>query len=122
MRKLRALLLVMLSFAFVLTSCSGNLTDKSDIVSLYQKNEDTFLQAARNGDYSSVEGISGVRKVLVREEYVDVQCGGTGFGSNTHYYGIFYSADDVKDKLVEQSDGYLYQEENGDNRYYIEPL
>ena len=89
------------------------------------------MLAAKNGDYSAIEGIKGIQKVLVWDTYIDIQCGGAGLGSSTHYYGIFYSADDnlcaidvagPRDKLVEQGDGYLYQEENGDNRYYVEPL
>ncbi len=123
MKKRIALFFVMLCLAFILASCSGNLTDKSDIVSLYQKNEETFLQAASNGDYSAVEKINGVQSVLVKEAYVEIQCGGAGLGSSTHYYGIFYSADDIDaDWLVEHGDGYLYQEEEGDNRIYVEPL
>ena len=124
-------LLVLFAMVIVLSSCSNNLTEKSDIISLYQKNEQVFLLAAENGDYSAIEGIKGIQKVLVWDTYIDIQCGGAGFGSSTHYYGIFYSADDnlcaidvagPRDKLVEQGDGYLYQEENGDNRYYVELL
>ncbi len=125
------LLFISLFWLISATACSNNLTDKQDIISLYEKNEETFLQAASSGDYSFVEKINGVQKVLAWDAYVDIQCGGAGFGPSTHYYGIFYSADDnlcaidvagPKDKLVEHGDGYLYQEENGDNRYYVEPL
>ena len=124
-------LLVLFAMVLVLSACSNNLTEKSDIISLYQKNEQVFLLAAENGDYSAIEGIKGIQKVLVWDTYIDIQCGGAGLGSSTHYYGIFYSADDnlyaigvagSRDKLVEQGEGYLYQEENGDNRYYVEPL
>ena len=124
-------LLVLFAMVIVLSACSNNLTEKSDIISLYQKNEKIFLLAAENGDYSAIERIKGVQKVLVWDTYIDIQCGGSGFGSSTHYYGIFYSADDnlcaidvagPRDKLVEPGEGYLYQEENGDNRYYVEPL
>ena len=124
-------LLVLFAIFITLSSCSNNLTEKSDIILLYQKNEDIFLQAAANESYSAIESIKGVQKVYVSESYVDIQCGGSGIGYVTHYYGIFYSADDnlcaidvagPRDKLVEQGDGYLYQEENGDNRYYVEPL
>ena len=123
MKKRIALFFIMSCLAFFLTSCSGNLTNKSDIVSLYQKNEETFLQAVSDGDYSVVEKINGVQEVLVKEEYVEISCGGAGFGASTHYYGIFYSAGDVDVAgMVEQGDGYLYQQEDGDNRIYIEPL
>ncbi|MBP3478023.1 MAG: hypothetical protein J6K03_00885 [Oscillospiraceae bacterium] len=130
MKKALALFLSV-SLFIALAACSRNLTDKNDIVSLFRKNEQTFLQAANSGDYSAVGRISGVQKVYASETYVDIQCGGAGLGSSTHYYGIFYSADDdlsavdvagPRDKLVEYDDGYLYQEDGGDNRYYVEPL
>ena len=123
--------LALFAMFIALSACSYNLTEKSDIISLYQKNEKIFLLAAENGDYSAIERINGVQKVLVWDTYIDIQCGGAGFGSGTHYYGIFYSVDDnlcaidvagPRDSLVEYGDGYLYQEENGDNHYYIEPL
>ena len=131
MKKLIAVILALACFAFIFTACPKNLTKKSDIVSLYQKNEDTFLQAANDGDFSAVERINGVQDVYVCDEYVNIRCGGAGLGSSTHYYGIFYSADDnlcavdvagPRDKLVVQGNGYFYQEEDGDNRYYAEPL
>ena len=123
--------LALFAMFIALSACSYNLTEKSDIISLYQKNEKIFLLAAENGDYSAIERIKGVQKVLVLDTYIDIQCGGAGFGPSTHYYGIFYSADDnlctidvagSRDKLVEHGEGYLYQEESGDNRYYVEPL
>ena len=123
--------LALFAMFIALSACSYNLTEKSDIISLYQKNEKIFLLAAENGDYSAIERIKGVQKVLVLDTYIDIQCGGAGFGPGTHYYGIFYSADDnlctidvagPRDKLVEHGEGYLYQEKSGDNRYYVEPL
>ena len=124
-------LLVLLAILVCLSACSYNLTEKKDIISLYQNNEEIFLRAAENGDYSAVEKIKGVQKVLIWDAYVDIRCGGVGLGSATHYYGIFYYPDDNPCeinvagsgyKLIELGDGYLYQEENGDNRYYVEPL
>lgn len=130
MKKLTALFLLA-SILLTFTSCFRNLTDKSDIISLFQKNEETFIKAVQSADYSDVERISGVQKVDISAAYVDIQCGGAGLGSSTHYYGIFYSADDdlcaidvagPKDELVEDDDGYLFSEDSGDNRYYVEPL
>lgn len=114
-----------------LSACSRNLTEKSDIISLFQKHEEAFLQAANSGDYSSVERIRGVRSVYISETYVMIECGGAGLGPSTHYYGIFYTGDDnlfavdaaePEGKWVEHGEGYLYQEDGGDNRYYVEPL
>ena len=97
----------------------------------FNKNEMVFLQAVESGDFSAVERIAWVQEVQMSETHVDIRCGGAGFGSSTHYYGIFYAADDnlcavgvagPKDELVAHGDGYLYQEDGGDNRYYVEPL
>ena len=124
-------LLVLFAMVIVLSACSNNLTEKSDIISLYQKNEQVFLLAAENGDYSAIEGIKGIQKVLVWDTYIDIQCGGSGFGPSTHYYGIFYSEDDnlcaidvagPLNELIENGDGYLYKQKDGDNQYYVEPL
>ena len=115
----------------VLTACSANLTEKSDVVSLFEKNRGEFLKAAESGDFSSVEKLSGVQGVSVTDSCTDVSCGGAGMGPSTHYYGIFYSAaDDLcavdvagpADELTADGAGWLYQESGGDNRYYVEPL
>ena len=114
-----------------LVACSGKEADSGDMVSVFWENEQLFLQAADSGDYSAIERLRGVQDVYVNEKYIDVQGGGSGFGANTYYYGIFYSEDDnlcaiglagPREELVEKGDGYLYKEEDGDNRYYVEPL
>lgn len=111
--------------------CSRNLTGKGAIVRLYQRNEDIFLQAAATGDYSAVERIISVRDVDMMDTYVAISCGGSGLGAGTNYYGIFYyegedlcavDVDASGGRFVESDDGYLYHEENGDNRFYVEPL
>ena len=113
------------------TACSANRTVKNEVVALFQENENIFLQAANSGDYSALEHIKGVQNVYIFEKYIDIQYGGAGFGAETKYYGIFYSAEDdlcaidvagPADKLVESGEGYVYLEEGGDNQYYVEPL
>lgn len=130
MKKL-LIILIVVSVLLMIATCNRNLTDKSDIISLFQKNKAVFLQAVSSGDYSGLERINGVQTVYCTATYIDIKCGGAGFGPSTHYYGIFYSADDnlcavdvagPRDQLVEHGSGYLYQEPGGDNRYYVEPL
>lgn len=124
----------------LLSACSSNLTSKESILTskesimnLYTKNEELFTDAASNGSFSDLEKIKGVQEVYIYEEceYVDIQCGGSGLGPSTHYYGIFYSAtDDIcaidvagpRDELVEDGNGYRYKQSDGDNEYYVEPL
>ncbi len=115
----------------LLSACSNNLTSKDSIESHYEKNEALFVNAASENSFSDLENIRGIHNVLVWDEYVDIQCGGSGFGSGTHYYGIFFSEmDDLcavdvagpRDELVSDGDGYRYRQPDGDNEYYVEPL
>lgn len=125
--------LMILTVICLLSACSSNLTSKESIVNLYAKNEALFIDAASDGSFSDLEKITGVQSVYVFDEYeyVDIQCGGSGFGSSTHYYGIFYSETDnlcaidvagPRDELVEDGSGYRYKQSDGDNEYYVEPL
>lgn len=127
----KILYLTVLIAVYLLSACSRNLTSKESIVDLYTKNEALFIDTASDGSFSGLEKISYVNKVLVWDEYVDIQCGGRGFGSNTHYYGIFFSkTDDLcavdvagpRDELVKDGSGYRYKQSDGDNEYYVEPL
>jgi len=101
------------------------------ITRLYKKNEEAFILAAESGDFSSLSSIRGVKEVNVRENAVEIWCDGAGFGPSTHYYGIFYSADDdlgaiglggSAEEFEPSGDGYLYLQKDGDNRCYVEPL
>lgn len=129
----KALYFVVLIVICLLSACSSNLTSKESIVNLYTKNEALFIDAASAGNFSDLEKIRGVQEVYVFDEYeyVDIQFGGSGFGSSTHYYGIFFSETDnlcaidvagPLDELVEDGNGYRYKQSDGDNEYYVEPL
>ena len=129
-KKTIALLCAVLT-AFSLVACSRNLTDKAEIITLYHQNEDCFLEAADSGDFSSLTAIDGISDVYVSDDYVEIECGSTGFGPETHYYGIYYSeTDDLcvmgpvpsAAQLMPDGAGYRYIEEVGDNEYYVEPL
>lgn len=95
------------------------------------KQRGRFIEASTSGDYTELEKLRGVQKVIVWDEYVDIQCGGSGFGPSTHYYGIFYSETDnlcaidvsgPRDELMPDGNGYRYNQHDGDNEYYVEPL
>lgn len=128
----RNIVLLLLSCSFLLMNgCTSPQGNRERIISAYQKNEDVFIDAVQSGDYSTVELLSIVKTVYVAKDYVDFQGKGYGLGPSTHYYGIFYSHDgdlcavDVagpREELTKSGAGYQYQENNGDNRYYVEPL
>ena len=127
----KALCLVVLTLICILSACTSNLTSKESIEKLYIKNETLFVNAAQDRSFADLEKISGIQKVLVWDEYVDIRCGGSGFGSSTHYYGIFFSeTDDLcavnvagpRNELVADGTGYRYKQSDGDNEYYVESL
>lgn len=117
-------------YAAISVMTTSGLTSRDAVVRMYVKNEEAFLNAAATGDFSALGEIRGVEKVHVDKECVDFQCGGSGFGSNTQYYGIFYSKADNKCavvggsflKLEPENNGYRWKESDGDNEYYVEPL
>lgn len=120
-----------LGIVVTMSACSIGTLEKADVISLFQDNLTTFLQVAESGDFLALESIRGVESVYKSENYVDISCGGAGMGASTHYYGIFYSIEDdlcaidvagPRNELTAFENGYLYQQTDGDNRYYVESL
>ncbi len=126
----RACLIIGVLLALLLGGCSGNLTDKDRILSLYRGNESAFASAVESGDYSAVKKLRGVREIHIREDSGEIEfyCGGKGLVPGSSYYGILYSKTDFR-RLAESSPewfaedgGYRYEQSGGDNRFYYEPL
>ncbi len=125
-----------LCFLLVLSTffaCSDNLTEKEDIIALFNDNKAVIEQSVENDDFKKVEKLRGIQAVTVYDNCVEFQCGGAGMGGNTHYYGFFFSADDEltawnggvgfpKNKLSKDGKGYRYKEQEGDNEYYVEEI
>jgi hypothetical protein len=114
-------------------SAPDNLTDRDEIIALFHDNETAFLKAAETNSFDDLLSIYGVSHVYVHDNgIVDISCGGKGMGSNTHYYGIYYSEDDDlcaidvapgdSSALTERDGGFSWEESGGDNSYYVEPL
>ena len=127
----KVLCLIVLIISCFLSACSNNPTSKESIENIYKENETLFVNVASAGNFSDLEKISGVQKVLICDDYTDIRCDSSGLGSNTHYYGIFYSETDnlcaidvagPLDELVEDGSGYRYKQSDGDNEYYVEPF
>ena len=123
-------LLVVGTFA----SCSSKLTNREDIIGLFDKNETIITESVQNNDLEPVKKIHGIQNVYVSEQpnYIDFECGGSGLGSSTHYYGFFYSPDDdltawnggacPKGELLEDGKGFKWEQKDGDNKYYVEKI
>lgn len=132
-----AIILVPIVFFSVLMGAlsavtTSGLISREEVVQLYQKNEAVFLDAAASEAFSDLEILQGVQKVSVKTDHADIRCGSAGMGSNTSYFGIFYSAkDDLyaiwcapprRETLEPQRSGYQWKEKDGDNVYYVESL
>ncbi|HBR31555.1 MAG TPA: hypothetical protein DD733_05690 [Clostridiales bacterium] len=125
---------ILLALVFSLTSCSlsDGITEKDDIISLFNENEDAIVSAVRNESLSEIEKIRGIQSIYISDDYIDFTCCGAGFGPSTHYYGFFYSVDDdlcawnsgacPADGLYECGQGYKYMQSDGDNEYYVEKI
>ncbi len=133
MRK-RTLFILGAILILLLAACSRNLTDKSRIISLFRKNESTFLSAVETGDFSAVSRLRGIREITTRGDEGEIEffCGGRGLVPASGYYGILYIPD-AEDRELSQvfgdspgwsaeGEGCRYRQTDGDNEFYYEPL
>lgn len=129
-------LIVALSFA----SCSfpnpfDDRASKEDIFAYVKENEAELLDAINKDDFLTIRTSTRIIQLIDDDEigrgFVDFECGGSGFGSETSYCGFYYSADDNMTEiwcapsgvsLSESGSGYEWHEKNGDNTYYTENI
>lgn len=130
----RTLFILGAILVLLLAACSRNLTDKSRIISLFRKNESTFLSAVETGDFSAVSRLRGIREISTRGDEGEIEffCGGRGLVPASSYYGILYipGAEDAELSQVfgdspewsAEGEGCRYRQTDGDNEFYYEPL
>ena len=129
-------LMTVLSFA----SCSfpnpfDDRARKEDIFAYVKENEDALLDAINKDDFLTIRTSTRIIQLIDDDEigrgFVDFDCGGSGFGSETSYCGFYYSDDDNMTEiwcapsgvsLGKSGSGYEWHEENGDNTYYTENI
>ena len=110
-----------------------NVPDKNEIFELVEKNQIEITDAIEKNNFENIEKIKGIENITVEENYIDFDCGGKGIGSETSYYGFYYSEDneiDVKanieypkgETLKPDGKGYSWDELDGDNRFYVEKI
>ena len=112
----------------------GNHLSKEAIFSLVKKNHSILLDASEAGQPEKAESIKGIREAFCKDGFAFFECGGYGMGSETGYYGFYYSPDDIAKPLLNgypvcseedflpEGNGYAYNEVEGDNRYYAERI
>lgn len=105
---------------------------KDEVFDFVMNHKNELSDAINNKDFSNIEKSRIVANVFVKEDSVDFECGGSGFGSGTSYVGFFYSANDnmcdvwcapsSEEYLVKCGHGFEWQEETDDDRYYVEKI
>ena len=131
MKRLLAFVLLAV-FVFSLTGCSAK-NAKSDIFNLVENNYDEILAACENKDSEALLAIDGVTRVNIVDGYVLVYCQGAGIAPSSHYYGFYYSEENLpvgvfdgrivcsNSELVEYENGYRYLD-SGYNEFYTEHI
>ena len=104
---------------------------KEDIITFVEQHQEELLLCIEQNDFTSLDQYSIIKEIDVNEDHIEFYCGGRGFGSETFYCGFYYSTfyDDwcavwcaPSGRLVPEGSGYSWQEEQGDNRYYVEKI
>ncbi len=121
-----------LTFIIIFSSCSMNLTNKNAIIDVFNKNEESITEAVESGNFYDAMEIKGIYEVSVYQNYVDFQCGATGIVPSSSYYGFFYSpyndpavilgSGHTVDEFTQEGDGFIWNEPEGDNEFYVEKL
>lgn len=119
-------------FLSTLVAIGDDRAEKEDIFSFVTEHEEELLQAIKQNDFSDFKNNGIIHGVYASGTAVEFSCGGAGMGSNTTYVGFFYSpSDDMtavwcapssKDLLMPSGDGFVWEEDVGDNRFYTEKI
>ena len=126
------LLLFLTIMYFVCVVLTDDSMKNEDIFSLVIQQEHALVSYIDNRDFSEVPPIDGIKAARLHDDTIEFSCGGSGLGSATYYCGFYYSeTDDLYgmwcapahgSNLKPDGNGFLYEESNGDNRYYTEHI
>ncbi len=117
-----------------------NSLSKRQIYNLVEKHSETILEDINENNFEDTLAIRGVTGVE-SDDLVDIQCGGSGLGSQTSCSGFYYYENDEpvvvnsggsiyhvdESEFIAYDKGYLYTEMNidgtvSDNTYYTERI
>jgi len=116
-----------LDVKYISTTQKSKLYDPENayLEGLYIRRDISTYENYNNDTISKAMKLKGLRSISVRSNIVEFDCGGSGFGSASSDYGFFYTEEEniVDDMgLVQEGNGWLIREENGDNWYYTERI
>ena len=116
----------------LLAATSNDSADKDDVFKFVCEEEEALLKAIEDGNFSAFENKGFIQDIDADKAVVDFSCGGAGIGSGTSYVGFYYTSDNdmtavwcapsSADLLTPLRNGFEWQEQNGDNRYYTEHI
>lgn len=116
----------------ILAANNDDRADKDEIIEFVIENEEKLITAIENNDFSDFENKGFIKDISVNDDVIDFSCGGAGFGSATSYVGFYYTpnndisdflyAPPSTDELISVGNGFEWNEENGDNRFYTESI
>jgi hypothetical protein len=126
--------ILFLASILITESFEDNLS-KTEIFDMVNANYSIILNNIESNDFNSILQIKGIENVTEETENVILfDCGGEGFASETTDYGFYYTDDDlpynfvniftnhVKEDLVNEGDGYVARQKDGDDYYYTEKI
>ena len=114
-----------------------NSLSKRQIFRLVEKHSETILEDIKENNFEDTLAIDGVTGVD-SDDLIDINCGGSGIGSQTSCSGFYYNEDDKpvvvyygsiyhvdESELIAYDKGYSYTEMHSDgtvsdNTYYTE--
>lgn len=112
----------------IMVALSDDRASREEILTFVQEHQDLILSCIEQKDYSSLDSYSIIKEIYEYGDHIDFYCGGSGMGSQTNYWGFYYSANDYlkavwcaqPGELIPRDNGYYCAEEGGDNSYYVE--
>ena len=103
--------------------------DQETIMRLVRENQELLTACAAQNDYTALEELEEIERVNAREKGIEFYCGGGGIVPSSWYCGFYYiETDDISEiwcapsaaKLPTDGGGYLWEEPDGDDRFYAE--
>lgn len=117
-----------------------DLSEKEAILRYVRTHEGLLLRYVEKRDDAILANQPIIHDIKIMEACIDFSCGGSGFGSQTAYWGFYYSESDdlsalcpapsngktYEQELRKMGEAYLWkeawQDSHGDNTYYVEPI
>lgn len=115
-----------------LSLTSDDSEDRAEIIAFVLDHHDELMTCIQDNDFSVFENHKFIKEINPKKDVVDFYCGGAGIGSATSYCGFYYTPENdiysiwcapgKNAAMAASGDGFLWEEKNGDNRYYTEQI